>query len=218
MASNTPKANRPSEVTALQKMSDGLTKHASTIPQLVIGAVSMTPADVSTKLESRIAVAQAVDSTRATWRNAVAVDDTATEQLKPFLSGLRQTLLAAFSGQVDVLADFGLTPRKKAVLTTTERAAAALKAKATRAARGTLGKNQKADITTNVKVNAATVTPMVTVPAPAPEAPATTSTTAAPAPVAAPVTEPVVAPVTTTAPATSPAPVAAPTPASPTHS
>jgi hypothetical protein len=185
MASNLPKQNRPSEIASLQKLSDGLTKHASAIPHLVIGGVSMTPTDVSAKLQSRIAVAQAVDPARAAWRNAVAVDQAATEQLTPFLSGLRQTLLVAFAGQVDAMADFGLAPRKRPVLTTEQRTAAVLKAKATREARGTLGKNQKAEITSNVKVTA-TVTPMVNVPAPA--APSTTAPAPVPAP--APVTTP----------------------------
>jgi hypothetical protein len=207
MATNLPKKNRPSEIDALQKLADGLTKHAAAIPQMVIGGVTTTPADAGTKLQARITVAKAVVTTRATWQNAVAADETATEQTKTFLSGLRQTLLAAFAGQIDVLADFGLTPRKVAVLTPAERAASALKAQATRAARNTLGKVQKAAITANVTITPATATPVK---------PASASASA-PAPTPTPASASAPAPAPTPTPTPAPAP-AVPPPAPAPHS
>ena len=52
----------------------------------------------------------------------------------------------AFAGQVDTLADFGLTARAKHVATPEEKLASTDKAKATRAARHTMGSKQKAAI------------------------------------------------------------------------
>jgi hypothetical protein len=200
MAANIPKKNRPSEIDALQKLCDGLAKHATAIPQVVIAGTAMAPADVVAKLQARIAVAKAVQTTKATWQGAVKADIAATVQLQPFLSGLRQTLLAAFTGQVDALADFGLTPRKKAVITPETRAASALKAKATRAARNTLGKKQKAKITAPVTITPATATPV--------KMPATTATAPATAPATATATATPTATPTPTP--VAPAPVAAP--------
>jgi hypothetical protein len=59
---------------------------------------------------------------------------------------VRQTLLLAFDGKLDTLADFGLTARAVPVRTPEQRTAAAAKAKATRAARHTMGSKQKAAI------------------------------------------------------------------------
>lgn len=159
MASNVPKkGNRTNELDALQKLSDGLGKHAAALQQVVIAGSSMTQGDVVAKLQARIAVAKYVKTTHAIWQNAVKADKDAAPQYKVFLSGVRQMILAAFAGQVDALADFGLTPRKVPVITPEKRAASALKAKATRAARGTTSKKQKAQIKPSVTITPATVT------------------------------------------------------------
>ena len=57
------------------------------------------------------------------------------------MSAIVQAVRTAFGGQADVLADFGLAPKKaRAPLTVEQMAAAAAKRKATRAARGTTSK------------------------------------------------------------------------------
>ncbi len=145
MGSNTPK-NRNDENTADQKLIDGLTKHAATIPAIVVGGASVATKDAITTLQSRIAPAKAATSTRATWRTAVQADRDEHAKTKTLVSGLKQALLVAFVGQVDALADFGLTGRKPRVVTPEAQVAAAEKAKATRAARHTMGTKQKAKI------------------------------------------------------------------------
>ena len=59
---------------------------------------------------------------------------------------MKQGLLVAFGGQLDTLADFGLTARAKHVTTPEEKLAATDKAKATREARHTMGSKQRAAI------------------------------------------------------------------------
>ena len=60
---------------------------------------------------------------------------------------LRLIVLGVYSGSPDDLAVFGLKPRKASSETVARRAEAAVKAKATRQARGTMGPKQKLAIT-----------------------------------------------------------------------
>ncbi len=213
MSTNIIKKSRVNEVDALQKLADGLTQHASTAPSVVLAGATLKPSDVVATLHARIAQAKAVSSAAANWHSMVQTDHTAAAQLKPLLSAAKQVLLAAYSTQLDVLADFGLSPRKKPVMSPATRTASALKAKATRAARGTKGAQQKAAITTQVTIAPATTTavkvegaganPVAVPSAPVPAAPGAPGSAAAAPPTAAP-TSPVSA---------SPAPAATPTPA-----
>jgi hypothetical protein len=212
MTTNKNKRSRSDDIAALQKLSEGLTQHASTVPPIVIAGVTYKPSDVTAKLQTAIAQAKAVLTTEAAWHNAVQTEDAAWKQLKPFLLAVQQILRNAYDGQLDTLADFGVTPRKKPVVSPATRTAAALKAKATRAARGTKGSVQRASIKTDVKVAPAAVT-SVTVDGTAPTEPAHPAT----APTATPV-EPSPAPSPATgggSPSPSPSPNAGSTPATP---
>jgi hypothetical protein len=66
---------------------------------------------------------------------------------------------AAFGTQPDVLADFGLHPKARAQLTVEKKTAAAVKRKATRAARHTMGSKQRKRVKGDV--TGVTVTPVV---------------------------------------------------------
>jgi len=173
MGINTPKKNRVDLTLADQKLIDGLNKHASTITSMVIGGVAMATKDIIATLQMRINASNTAQTTRATWQAAVVADNAEREKTKTFASGVRQAVMVAFPGQIDALADFGLTPRKVAVITPAEKTERTTKALATRAARHTMGKVQKSKIT---GVSPATATPA---PAPLPAGPS-------PAPVAAP--------------------------------
>jgi hypothetical protein len=164
---NTPKKNRTDETAAEQKLVDGLNKHAQTITQLVIAGADMTTKDIIAHLQSRIDGANATQTTRAAWLSAVKLDKADRVKLATYVSGVKQAILVAFAGQVDALADFGLVARKPRVLTPEKKIAAAAKAKATRAARHTLGKKQKAAITGTSAATAPTP-PGAPAPAPAP--------------------------------------------------
>src|ERR1019366_4011307 len=87
--------------------------------------------------------ARAALSTRATWQTAIRTDEATRDATKTFVSGVKQGLLVAFAGHLDTLADFRLPARAQHVATPEERLAAAAKAKATRAARHTMGSKQK---------------------------------------------------------------------------
>jgi len=187
---STTNNNRTTQQVHVQKLIDGLNKHSQMIPSLVIGGTSLTTAAIIAILQTRLATANAAQSTRATWQNAVKADKDERVKTRGFLLALQQALLVAFGGSIDALADFGLTPRKPHVITPEKKAAAAAKAKATRAARHTLGKNQKAAIKGTVSPTApATAAP--TVPAPTvPATPTATTVSAPPLPPASPAPQP----------------------------
>jgi hypothetical protein len=97
-------------------------------------------------VSARIDSAKAALTTRATWQVAVQTDAAVRDKTKTFVAVVKQALLAAFAGELDTLAEFGLTARQKHVATPEAKLAAAAKAKATRAARHTMGPKKKATI------------------------------------------------------------------------
>ncbi len=184
MATPKDNNNRTKQQNADQKLIDGVTKHAATIPTVVIGGSSYTTAAIIAVLQQRLTASKASQATRATWQNAVKADKDERASTKAFVSGLRQALQVAFAGSIDSLADFGLTPRKPRVITPEQKTAAAAKAKATRAARHTMG--PKAKLAVKGDVTGVVVTPVTSQAAasPAPAAPAPAAAPAAPAPTA----------------------------------
>jgi hypothetical protein len=177
--------NRSQQQDADQKLIDGINKHSQTIPSLVFGGTSNPTTAIIAVLQARIATANAALSTRATWQSAVKADLDERAKTKTYVSGLRQALQLAFAGSIDGLADFGLKPRKqRAVRTPEEKAAAVAKAKATRAARHTMGAKQKAKVkgTAPQAVPATPPSPATAPSAPKPVEPVATG----PAPAATP--------------------------------
>jgi hypothetical protein len=177
--STNQKVNRMEQQVADQAMADGLTKHAKTLPSFLLGSTSVQTTDVITALNTRITTASTVDSTRATWQAAILTDKNERAKTKSLVSGVRQALTVMFAGSVETLADFGLKPRKTpATRTPEEKVAAVAKAKATRAARHTMGTKQKAAITGTASKAAPATPPPATAPVVAPSG----TTTAAPHP------------------------------------
>jgi hypothetical protein len=177
--------NRLDQETADQKLIDGFSKHGATMASIVIDGTSYKTPDVITIVQGLVNSAKAVVSSRATWQTNVAADIDERTKQKTFMSGLRKSLLVAFGGSIDVLADFGLAPPKaRTPLTPAQKQAAAAKGKATRAARHTMGAKQKAQITgataASLPSGDATKVPATSPATPPPASP--------PAPVAVPVT------------------------------
>jgi hypothetical protein len=180
-AMSTKNINRNKQQISNQKLIVGLQKHEQSLSSLVIGGTSYKTSDVIAVVQTLVNSAQTVVSSRATWQASIVADDNAQAKNKTFMSGLRQSLLVAFGSSVDVLADFGMTPHKtRAARTPEEKAEATAKAKATRAARHTMGKKQKAQIKGSV---ASPVPGDVTK---TPATPAAPATPIAPAPAVAP--------------------------------
>jgi hypothetical protein len=142
----TRKISRRRHQLADKSLLDGLNKHGQSLPALLIEGRSLQPTDLIAILQGRIDAASVAESTKATWLTAVKADYDERAKTRTAVSGLRQALHVAFDGSIEVLADFGLAPRKVAVMTPEQKTAATAKAKATRAARHTMGKRQRAEI------------------------------------------------------------------------
>jgi hypothetical protein len=166
--------NRITQQAADQKLVDGLTKHASIIASLYVGGTSLTNAAIVSKLQALIAAVNATNTARASLHALVLAEEQLRTSSAQFVADVRQTILAMFSTQTDVLADFGLAPRKKPVVTPQVKVAAAAKAAATRKARGTKSKKQLAEVSGDV-------TGIVVTPVAAPAAAPATPTANAPA-------------------------------------
>src|ERR1017187_7751811 len=139
--------NRSQQVYVDQSLIDGLKKRESELASIIIDGTSHMAADLIAILEARIAAASKAITTRATWLAAVQTDEDERARAKRAVSGLKQVLQIAYGGSLDALADFGVAPRKPRPITPETAVAAVAKAKATRAARQTMGKKQKQKIT-----------------------------------------------------------------------
>ena len=137
----------------------GITKRLANAGQLTLAGGTFTPAQVATQLLTVVQLQQAVDDARAATKAKVAAMAAQLPALRTVMSAFVQFLRAAFGNQPDVLADFGLVPRKAATpLTVEQKATAAAKRKATRAARNTMGAVQKKSV--KGTVTGVTITPL----------------------------------------------------------
>ncbi len=178
MGSNTPKTKLAQNASD-QDLVAGLNNIASKITSFVVGGEPVPTKDIAMQLQARVDTAKAAESARLAWRAAVKADRDERARTKALASVVKQTLLQCFAGQADVLGTFGLTPRNPRVVAPATQVIAAAKARATRAARHTMGRKQKADIVGALDSN------VVTIPVPAPVVPSKPAAVA-PAPSPAP--------------------------------
>jgi hypothetical protein len=138
----------------------GLAKHAADVPSVSYGNETLKTADVIASLTAANAAADAAAAARTAWLARVQASHAQATETQAMVAKVKKALLVKFAGQPEVLGDFGLTERKPPTpLTTEQRAAAIAKAKATRAARKTMGSQQKKGVIGNVA--GVTVTPVV---------------------------------------------------------
>lgn len=141
---------------------------------------TFTPAQIVDELTKLVTLRTDVDSARAATRTKVDAERAQAPALRAFMLDFVQALKVLFGTQADVMADFGLPPKKvRTPLTVEQKAAAAAKRKATRTARGT--KSAKAKKGIKGDVTGVVVTPVVVeqaAPTPAPPATPTTGSAA----------------------------------------
>ena len=173
MANNKGKETAAAEAKTLIA---GVQKHLAN-GQLTFAGGTFTETQIVGELQQLVDLRAAVNTARAATKVKVDAETGKAPALRAFMSALVQALRVQFGTQADVMADLGLPPRKTpAPLTVEQKAAAAAKREATRAARGT--KSAKAKKGIRGAVTGVVVTPIVAG-APAVQAP--------PAPTAAPV-------------------------------
>ena len=167
-------------VALAQKLLAGTKKNLSNLSSLMLESGTFTPAQIETSLQTLIDLRTAVDTAKAATQAKLADERAQAPLLQSRMAALVAYVKTAFSNSPDVLADFGLTPKKaKAPLTIAQQAAAAAKRAATREARHTMGTKQKKQvkgtITTIVASSDASKASQPVAPAPVASAPITST-------------------------------------------
>ncbi|HEY1695192.1 MAG TPA: hypothetical protein VGG39_23655 [Polyangiaceae bacterium] len=144
----TTKVKNPNDVATLAGLLiAGIPKLPASVTSVILNGSPLAPAQIASQLQQLVTLRQDVNTARAATRAKVALETAQAPALRALMSAFVQFLRAAFGNQPDVLALFGLEPKKAMTpLTTEQKAAAAAKRASTRAARGTKGPKQKAKI------------------------------------------------------------------------
>jgi len=171
----TRKTGKGQDVVVAKQLIAGTTKHLSnTAPAAFLGG-SFTADQITSKLQTLVDLRAGVDAARAAAKAKIAAEATQRPPLRAFMDALTAYVKVTFGTAPEVLADFGINPKARALLTVEEKAAAVAKRAATRAARHTMGSQQKKGIkgtVTGVLVTPISAAPVVTAPS-GPTAPAT---------------------------------------------
>jgi hypothetical protein len=167
-SSNQTKSNRQ---VRLRKAMSGIDKYFLSLPSLTLAGVSYSLADLNKLFQSGIDASLTSSNSKAKWLADVQVERNVFAKIDPVFRLFKSWVITQLGDTQDAaqkLEDFAFTPRKaRAKKTAATKAGAVVKAKATRTARHTMGKQQK-------KVVKGTVVPTTT--------PATPAANTAPAP------------------------------------
>jgi hypothetical protein len=134
-----------SQVAALAgQLIAGTAKNLASTTSVVLLGSSYTPAQITSKLQSIVTLRSDVDAAKAVTKAKLAAEASQLPALHDLMIAFESYLRGAYGSQPDVLAQFGLQPKKvRAPATVTAKAAAVAKRTATRAARHTMGSVQK---------------------------------------------------------------------------
>jgi hypothetical protein len=168
----TLKPGKQNAASRAETLSAGTTKHFTNASQeLAFGGATYPVTQVKANLQEIADLRTATTEAQASAKAKVAAERAQLPQLLLFMAAYLAFVKATFGSAPDVLADFGLTPRKVPTpLTPEQKAAAKAKRTATREARGTRGSVQKKKVVGNVI--GVVLTP-VTAPQPSSSPPAT---------------------------------------------
>jgi hypothetical protein len=134
----------------------GLRKHSVSLPAIVLSGVPRTPDDVAQVLQTSIDANDAADAAAAVFHKAVLAKQAANVTSDATFRDLKALVSNQFKTAPDTLADFGITLPSRQVPTADTVADAVDKRNATRAARHTMGKRQKANVKGTVTTAPAT--------------------------------------------------------------
>jgi len=135
--------NRPTTQSIDGSYINGMKKHVAAATVIFIDGVSYTPAALTTIFQAEIDTGVAVTPAKGAWEKAVADAKAAKEAAAAVRPGFEQWVQANYGKDPQTLADFAVPAKKPRVITPATKVASAVKAAATREARGTKGKAQK---------------------------------------------------------------------------
>ncbi len=133
------------------QLAAGMSKHFSNATSIAFGSATYSPAEVNQRLQTLVNLRTGVTTARSAVQAQLAAEKAQAPALQGFVALLVSYVRAVYSQSPDVLADFGLQPKKVAKPATVgTKAAAVAKRQSTRKARQTMGNVQKLAVTGDV--------------------------------------------------------------------
>jgi hypothetical protein len=150
------KPSKASALASVRAIIAGTQKHTPN-GSLTFGNATYAASSLVQMFQSLLDAMAAHDAAQAQTRDAILARRDVAAKVGPVLRAYRSFLVVTYGNATQTLADYGLTPtRAKAPRSSEQKAAAAAKVRATRKARGTTSKKQKAAIKGTVTAPAAT--------------------------------------------------------------
>ena len=103
---------KQTEVALAKQLVAGTRQHFSTVSSLMLGSGAFTPAQVEAFLQTLIDLRTAVDDARSVTRAKVVAEAAQSPSLRSQMAAFVALVNVTFGNSPDVLADFGLKPRK----------------------------------------------------------------------------------------------------------
>jgi hypothetical protein len=138
--------NKDKTVNKFRQAIAGVEKHFASTPTLAVAGTPMTPKDIVASLQGVIDVIDRTGTTGKAFHDAVAAQRAALAKGNAFLKALKMLVQNQLGSSQAVLGDFGFQIPTRQRPTEETKAVAVVKRAATRVARGTKGKRQKAKI------------------------------------------------------------------------
>ncbi|SRR5258708_4835970 len=136
--------SKSTQIARAQQLIAGASKHFANTGSLGFASATFTPAQVMASLQTLVDLRQGVETAKAAAKAKLADEKAQAPALRSFIAAFESFVKVTFSNSPDVLADFGLHPKKaRAPLRVEDKAAVVAKRKATRAARRTMGSKQR---------------------------------------------------------------------------
>jgi hypothetical protein len=135
----------------------GIRKHFASVPTILLGGTPTTPNDATATLQGTIDAVDAADAAEQAFHSAVAAQNAAIAKGTGLLTDLKTLVKSQLGSSEGVLGDFGFSNPKRQTPDEATKAAAVVKRAATREARHTMGKRQKAGIKGTVPATTASV-------------------------------------------------------------
>ena len=130
-----------------EQLAAGAQKHLANAGQLTFAGGTFTPQQVVDRLNSVATLRADADAAKATAKAKVSAEKTQLPALREFMLAFVALVKVLFGASPDVLADFGIQPKKaRKPLTPEQKAAAKAKRAATRKARGVIGRVKRAQV------------------------------------------------------------------------
>lgn len=135
------------EVALAKQLIAGGKKNLAGVASVTLESTSYTPAQIEESLQALVDLHTAVDTAQAALKAKIVAERDRGPALRRLMTAFVGHLRVAYGNSPDIMAEFGVKPKKVRVpLTTEQQVEAVAKRKATRAARHTMGTAQKKSV------------------------------------------------------------------------